>query len=123
MKRALCVFVPSLLFSVNTSHAIELPTFAYTQTCTAEGGSFSNFRNCIATQRAARGNLKKNWRLYSESQKTSCVAGSLRHSWGDELRRTADLLAAGQGCSCFGSALVRTIGPLINIDANVPHCG
>jgi hypothetical protein len=74
MKRALCVFVPSLLFSVNTSHAIELPTFAYTQTCTAEGGSFSNFRNCIATQRAARGNLKKNWRLYSESQKTSCVA-------------------------------------------------
>jgi hypothetical protein len=74
MKRALWMLIPSVLLLANTGHASELPVFDYTQTCTAEGGGSSNFRACVAAQRAARRNLQRSWRRYSASQKTSCVA-------------------------------------------------
>ena len=72
MKRGLWLL--TFLLLVNTSHASELPTFDFTQTCAAEGGGRSNFRTCMAAQRAARRNLQNSWRRYSEAQKTSCVA-------------------------------------------------
>ena len=74
MKRGPWLLIPSLLLLVNTSQASELPIFDFTQTCAAEGGGRSNFRSCMVSQRAARRNLQKSWRRYSDSQKASCVA-------------------------------------------------
>ena len=74
MKRGIWLFIPLfLLLVVSTSHASELPVFDLTQTCAAEGGGRANFRTCMAAQRAARRNLQKSWRRFSESQKASCV--------------------------------------------------
>ena len=74
MNRGPWLLISSILLLVNTSHASELPIFDFAQTCAAEGGGRSSFRTCLAAQRAARRNLQKSWRRYSDSQKTSCVA-------------------------------------------------
>ena len=74
MKRGIWLFIPLFpLLVVSTSHASELPVLDLTQTCAAEGGGRANFRTCMAAQRAARRNLQKSWRRFSENRRRRAV--------------------------------------------------
>jgi len=74
MKSTPRLWIALLALLVKPVYAGELPAFDYKRTCVAEGGGSSNFRTCIAAQRAAKRNLQKSWYRYSESQRASCAA-------------------------------------------------